>query len=601
MKMDVILRDPNDGSWSSCADPIRIVVARRVDEVMPSLEEVEEAVETRGLTAVGFIAYEAASAFDRALLTREPVGGIPLLCFGIFDRCSALGTPPELNVADHRFGAWAASQDETDYRNTIGRIRDHIARGDTYQVNHTFRLRAPFSGDPRGLFRDLVRSQPESFATYLDLGDLVICSASPELFFRLDGDRLTSKPMKGTAERGWSLETDRAQECWLAASEKNRAENAMIVDMVRNDFGRVAREGTVQVSRSFEIERHPTVFQMTSTVEAKTDASVAEIMAAAFPFASVTGAPKIRTMGLIREFENEPRGVYTGAIGIIAPNRKVRFSVGIRTAVVDRRAETIEYGVGGGIVWDSTAVDEYDECVTKAGILSALTPDFELLETILWEPDDGFALLDRHLDRLAGAAEYFDRPFDRKGVVERFRDVPSTELRSWSDNPVTPCPAPTRSLRVRLLVAADGSHRIEAFPLDSGFDATPVRLGLAAEPVRRKDPFLHFKTTHREVYKSALDSRPDCEDVLLWNERGEVTESTIANFVVSIDGEFVTPPVECGLLAGTLRAELLDQGGIVERIIRVDDLARAESLHLINSVQGWRDVEWVDGPDRQEQ
>jgi len=599
--MDVILRDPNDGSWSSCADPIRIVVARRVDEVIPSLEEVEEAVETRGLTAVGFIAYEAASAFDRALLTREPAGGIPLLCFGIFDRCSALRTPPELNVADHRVGAWAASQDEPDYRKTIGRIRDHIARGDTYQVNHTFRLRAPFSGDPRGLFRDLVRSQPESFATYLDLGDLVICSASPELFFRLDGDHLTSKPMKGTAERGWSLDTDRARRTWLEASEKNRAENAMIVDMVRNDFGRVAREGTVEVSRSFEIERHPTVFQMTSTVEARTDASVAEIMAAAFPFASVTGAPKIRTMELIRGFESEPRGVYTGAIGIIAPNRKVRFSVGIRTAVVDRRAETIEYGVGGGIVWDSTAVDEYDECVTKAGILSAPTPDFELLETILWEPDDGFALLDRHLDRLAGAAEYFDRSFDREGVVERLREVPGTELRSWSSNSVTPYLAPTRSLRVRLLVAADGSHRIEAVPLDSGSDAAAVRLGLAAEPVRREDPFLHFKTTHREVYELARATRPDCEDVLLWNERGEVTESTIANLVARIDGEMVTPPVECGLLAGTLRAELLERGEIVERIIRVEDLKGAESLHLINSVQGWRDVEWVDGPDRQEQ
>lgn len=581
MTMEIILRDADDGRWRSFTESVRVIVARRVGEVVDALEEIDVAVEQDGLTAVGFLSYEAAAAFDSAFRTHLPKDGVPLLCFGLFELGTHTSELPFARPGHHTIGVWRPTQSEIVHGESVRRIRDHIARGDTYQVNHTFRLRAPFSGDPKGLFRDLVRSQPESFATYLDLGDLVICSASPELFFRLDGDHLTSKPMKGTAGRGWSLETDRRQGAWLEASEKNRAENAMIVDMVRNDFGRIARGGSVEVSRSFEVERHPTVFQMTSTVEARTDASVTEIVAAAFPFASVTGAPKIRTMGLISELENEARGVYTGAIGIIEPGRKARFSVGIRTAVVDRATGTIEYGVGSGIVWDSVAEDEYDECVTKAKILSEPVPEFDLLETMLWEPDDGYLILDRHFERLAGAAEYFGRCIHPARI--------RSDLVSWAEG------FGDTSHRVRLLVSADGSHRIEAYPLDPNRQATPVRLGLAAAQVKPDDPFLHFKTTHREVYQAALDSRPDCEDVLLWNGCGEVTESTISNLVVSIDGEFVTPPVECGLLAGTFRADLLERGEVFERIIRVEDLARAESLHLINSVQRWRDVEWVDG------
>ncbi len=520
MTIKIILRDADDGRWLSFAEPIRVIVARRVEEVVGALEEIDLAVDKDGFTAVGFLSYEAAPAFDSALRTHQPRDGVPLLCFGLFEGAARTSELPFARPGQHTIGEWRPTQSEAAHGESVRRIRDHIARGDTYQVNHTFRLRAPFSGDPRGLFLDLVRAQPESFATYLDLGDFVICSASPELFFRLDGDRLISRPMKGTAERGWSLETDRAQRAWLEASEKNRAENAMIVDMVRNDFGRVAREGTVKVSRSFEIERHPTVFQMTSTVEARTDASVTEIMAAAFPFASVTGAPKIRTMALILELENEPRGVYTGAIGIIEPGRKARFSVGIRTAVVERATGTIEYGVGSGIVWDSTAGDEYSECVTKARILSEPVPDFELLETILWDQVESFSLLDRHVERLAGAAEFFHRSLDLPRVRSDIQRL--AETFDGDRN------------RVRLLVAADGSHRFESFPLDPEPTAAPVRLGLAAAPVKPEDPFLHFKTTHREVYKTALDSRPGCEDVLLWNKRGEVTESTIANLVIRI-------------------------------------------------------------------
>ena len=600
-----LIRNPETGRWSRYRRPVEVVSAGAIDDVLPGLRRIEEAVEQRGLVAVGFISYEAAPAFDEAFQVFPPINGIPLICFGLFEAPTQEPEPFLEDLSSYAVGEWLASQNEEEYRRFVGRIHDHIARGDTYQVNHTYRLRASLDGDPRSLFLDLVRSQPDSFAAYLDMGGYVICSASPELLFRLDGDRLVSRPMKGTTDRGWDPRSDRARESWLGQSPKNRAENAMIVDMVRNDLGRVARVGSVEVTSSFDVERHPTVFQMTSTVEAKTVAPVSEIIAAIFPFASVTGAPKVRTMEIINELETEPRGVYTGAIGFVGPGRQARFSVAIRTAVVNRTMGQVEYGVGSGVVWDSTADEEYCECVLKARVLSRPAPDFDLLETMLWESSGGFTLFDRHLDRLAGAAEFFCRSFDRERVLERLGRVPGTEFRSCRerdeepvsvgrDNCGTPYLAPTGPLRVRLLLAPDGACRVETTAIEEAPDR-PVRLGLAASPVAVDNPFLHFKTTHREVYETARRSRPDCDDVLLWNEQGEVTESTIANLVAEIDGRLVTPPVDCGLLAGTFRAELIERGEIRERVIRVDELAHVETLFLINSVQGWREVEWIDG------
>jgi len=575
-----LIRDPVTGGWMRFRRPVEVVSALAIDGVLPGLARINEAVERRGLVAVGLIAYEAAPAFDCAFQVHPPVNELPLLNFGLFEKPTEESDSLFEDLGSFSVGKWSASQSEEDYRRSVGRVRDHIALGDTYQVNYTFRLRAPFEGDPRALFLDLVRSQPSSFAAYLDIGGRAVCSASPELFFRLDGDKLVCRPMKGTQRRGWDPESDREFESRLAASSKDRAENAMIVDMVRNDIGRVAEVGSVEVTSSFDIERHPTVFQMTSTVEAKTAAPVSEVIAALFPFASVTGAPKVRTMELINELESDPRGVYTGAIGVIGPGRQARFSVAIRTAVVDREAGSVEYGVGSGVVWDSDADDEYRECVLKARVLSENAPDFEVLETILWDPETGFSLLDRHLDRMAGAAEYFCRPFNRRLVA--------ADLQRRAADFVD------RQQRVRLLLAADGSHQIESTTIAIDSKPAPVRLGLAAAPIAGENPYLHFKTTHREVYETARRSRPECDDVLLWNEQGEATESTIANLVARIDGELVTPPVKSGLLAGTFRAELIERGEITERVITVDEIPNAEALYLINSVQGWREVEWVE-------
>jgi para-aminobenzoate synthetase/4-amino-4-deoxychorismate lyase len=352
----------------------------------------------------------------------------------------------------------------------------------------------------------------------------------------------------------------------------------MIVDMIRNDLARVALPGSVRTARLFDVERYPSVFQLTSTVEARTQAGVGEIFAALFPCASITGAPKVRTMELIRELEATPRGIYTGAIGWMAPGRQARFTVAIRTAAVERVSGRLTYGTGGGIVWDSEVEAEYEECLQKATILTAPRPSFSLLETLLWQPDEGYRLLDRHLDRLLDSAEYFSIPIDRTELENQLRHSGGDWL------------APQR---VRLLVDHAGRARL------SNHSFTPLteprRLALASRAIDSADPFLFHKTTHREVYERALLGQSQVDDVVLWNEHGELTETTIANLVLEIGGERWTPPLSSGLLAGTYREDLLARGEIRERILIKADLAACSAVHMINSVQGWMRAE-LDGP-----
>ena len=319
---------------------------------------------------------------------------------------------------EYQVGEWEAAVDWPAYSRAIAAIKSYIAQGYTYQVNYTMPLSASFSGDPWALYRDLTQSQQAQFMAYLDLGRFVICSSSPELFFLREGLQFMSKPMKGTARRGRTLTEDHLQMRWLQNSEKNRAENVMIVDMIRNDFGRIAEIGSVDVPELFTVERYPTLLQMTSTVSARSKATLPEIMRAMFPCASITGAPKVRTMEIIKELEPQARGIYTGSIGFITPEQQASFIVAIRTVVIDRLNNQATYGVGGGSVWDSEADQEYQEAFLKAQVLVQRQPSFELLETMRWSEDGGYYLLDLHLQRLAQSAEYFDFPFDLANTIE---------------------------------------------------------------------------------------------------------------------------------------------------------------------------------------
>ena len=410
MRGDCVLQT-GPSEWLRFSHPVEIVETGRLDEVSAKMRAVEAAVNARGWYAAGFITYESAPAFDRALRVRA-ASTLPLLWFGLYDRVERFDRLPQPDRTSYLIGPWASSVDWLTYEYAIARIKDYIADGDTYQVNYTYRLRAPFDGEAWPFFLDLARKQSAGYAACLDLDSYVLCSASPELFFKRTGRTLITKPMKGTAARGCTLIEDRANMTWLQHSEKNRAENVMIVDMIRNDLGRVADIGSVNVPALFEVERYPTVLQMTSTVTAQTNASLTDLLTALFPCASITGAPKVRTMELIAELETMPRGIYTGSIGYIEPNGDAQFNVAIRTVTIDQIAHTAEYGVGGGIVWDSDAADEWRECEIKTRVLTQPARIFDLIESILWTPADGFWLLDLHWQRLTDSAEYFNVPID---------------------------------------------------------------------------------------------------------------------------------------------------------------------------------------------
>lgn len=561
--------------WLAFSDPRLVLQADDVGAVRRTLVDVEQLTRDRGLHAVGFVTYEAAGAFGLPVPTAQR--GLPLVWFALFDSAhvTALDAPPPGD--GYAVDGIEPALDRAGFRAAFARIREHLAAGDSYQANFTFALRAGFSGDPRSLFADLARAQGGAYSAYIDLGETVICSASPELFFEFVGTDIVSRPMKGTAARGRTTAEDRMVAAALAASEKERAENVMIVDMVRNDIGRVADTGSVGVPELFRVERFPHVWQMTSTVRGRTAAPLDDVVAAIHPCASVTGAPKYRTMALLAELEAGPRGVYTGAVGYIPPTGLARFNVAIRTAVIDRAAGRLTFGVGSGIVWDSDADAEYDECLLKGAVLGRRSPDFELLETLLWTPQSGYHLLEAHIGRLTDSADYF-------GVPLRTTDIRNV-LAATVDGAVS-------ARRVRLLVDRAGVPRAEW--RDHAPWPEPVRVALAQEAVDSSDVFLHHKTTCRGVYEQAKLGAPGVDDVLLWNLRGELTETTLANVVVELDGRRVTPPVSSGLLAGTCRAALLAAGEVVEGVVMRGDLRRATGLWLVNSVQGWKRAEVVE-------
>ena len=555
-----------------------MLIATRIEEVLPVLEFAEGEARSGSHVAV-MLSYEAAPAFDSALVTHEP-SGFPLAWAEVSKNSSESergARPRSSNSSESGRGAcprtsesltcnlaWSPSVSRDEYDRAVSRIRELIAAGDTYQVNYSFPLTAPFAGDPAALYRNLCLAQGAPYSAYLDLGRYKVLCLSPELFFERRGNHVITKPMKGTVQRGRWIEEDQALAQWLRSSVKDRAENVMIVDLLRNDLGKVSAPGSVRVSSLFDVERFETVWQMTSTVEStlRDGTSLVDLMTALFPCGSVTGAPKIRTMQIIRELERFPRGAYTGTIGFLKPGGDCIFNVAIRTVVIDTETNVATFGVGGGVTIDSTAEREYEECLVKSRFLRAAPVEFQLFESML-RADGEYFLLSRHLDRLRDSAAYFGFPFCEEEIrtaLERVAGNGKVRLRLWKDG------------RIETAVSAID-------PSESR------RVALASEAVDSADRFLFHKTTKRDFYNAQLAARPDCDDIIFWNERGEITESTIANVVVSIDGELFTPPVESGLLAGTFRNQLLDEGKIKERVITVAELKDSREIYLINSVR----------------
>ncbi len=555
------------------SEPHKVIIANTIEEVLPCFQMIQNAIDD-GYYAAGFLSYESASAFDPAYRVKEE-HSMPLLWFGIFSE------PQHMSLSStgaYSLTKWNSSVSMDEYRESIMSIKQSIENGDTYQTNYTIRLNSQFHGDDIALFQKLKKAQASNYCAYIDTGEHSILSASPELFFHLEGDQVTTRPMKGTIERGKSFAEDEANASWLYQSEKNRAENVMIVDLLRNDLGILAEPGTVHVPKLFEIEQYPTVHQMTSTIAAKISENIqlVDIFKALFPCGSITGAPKISTIEIISNLEKSPREVYCGAIGYITPNQEAIFNVPIRTVVVDQKTGKATYGVGGGITWDSTAEGEYHEVLAKASLLEEDRPDFQLLESLLLK-DGEYFLLEEHLTRLKNSAKYFGISVDVENAQKTLHDLARKNSLG--------------ALKIRLLLDKNGELTIESQPITQL--KTPLMVTLADEPLDKNNPFLYHKTTNRAIYSHFQKKYSHVFDVLLWNEDGELTEFTNGNIVLEIDGILWTPPINSGLLAGTYRERLIKEETIHEKVLTITDLRKSKKVWFINSVRKWLEVQVV--------
>lgn len=560
-------------------EPSRVLVARTADEVRPMLDAVE-ALAREGRWCVGYLRYEAAAAFDRAFAVHAADG--PLAWFGVHDEAQPW---PETTRNDALPSVdWRLGLSRADFDSRMQAIHRAISNGELYQLNYTAALHADFHGDPLALFMALRQAQPDGYTALIDTGEEQVLSVSPELFFDWQGERILTRPMKGTAQRGATPAEDEALARRLRTVPKERAENVMIVDLIRNDLSRVARPFSVRVPRLFHTEALPTVWQMTSDVEAlvREGTTLTDVFGALFPCGSITGAPKVSAMRMIRELEPEARGVYCGAVGVVQPGGHAIFNVPIRTVTL--RGAEARCGIGSGITADARADAEWEEWRHKRAFLDRASrtsgPPFDLLETL--------ALVDgelrdspAHLARMATAAAYFERPWKQASVASCLDDLKTRHA--------------TGMWRVRLLLDAQGTPRAEAFAMEA--PPARVRLQLANRPFdEAHGEFTRFKTTRRAHYEAFAPTEPGAFDTLLWNRDGEITECTRGNIALLLDGRWVTPPLRSGLLDGIGRANRLRSGQLAEAVIRVDDLPRVRALAFVNSLRGWIDADLLPQP-----
>ena len=563
--------------WVIYTQPIEILQANTPQEVVSTLTRAEE-YSKQGYHAVGFCSYESAVAFDCNMRVHQAHSNFPLCYFAIYDDFASIEFPEKTDYT-HLEIDWHPSINLQQYQQAIAQIKQHLLKGDCYQINFTYRLRASFNSNPLDYFFNLIKQQKTALGAYLETPEWAICSASPELFFQLDNNTITARPMKGTAPRGRYLLEDEKNRQWLQQSEKNRAENTMIVDMIRNDLGKIADKGSVQVNSLHTIEKYQTALQMTSSIQATTSQSVVEIFKAMFPCASITGAPKVKTMETIQQLETEARKIYTGSIGYILPDRQAKFNVAIRTVLIDKIDNTAEFGIGGGIVWDSESKEEYQESLIKAKLLStARKENIELLETMLWEKNQGIFLLSEHLQRLQQSAQFFSFNYKQGEVEKRLQELVNDLQNDCSQE----------AKIIRLIYNAKKGVMFEVKALNT-LD-NPIKICLSKLSIDSSNWQLFHKTTDRKLYHKAfaLALNKEADDVIMLNERDEVTETTRFNIVIEKQKHLLTPTLNSGLLNGTYRNSLLTQGKIREAKITMQDLQTCEQIYLINSVRKWQ-------------
>lgn len=554
------------------AAPRQTLVAERPDQVRALLQSVD-ALARQGCWCVGYVRYEAAPAFDPALTVHAPDG--PLAWFTVFDQMQPWPADTDTGAAGAPASVqWQPALARGVFDRQIERIHQAIAAGELYQVNYTAALQGELKGDALAFFRALHRAQPAGYAAWLDTGMEQVLSVSPELFFDWQQDRLLVRPMKGTAPRGLDAAEDAQLARQLRSSPKERAENVMIVDLLRNDLSRIATPFSVRTPKLFQVETLPTVLQMSSDVSAVTRAGVtlADVFGALFPCGSITGAPKVRAMQMIKALEPQARGIYCGAIGVVRPGGDATFNVAIRSVTV--RGRRVRCGIGSGITLDAGADGEWQEWRHKRGFLERASQPFELLETLRLQ-DGCLRDAPAHLARMARGAQHFGYPFALAPAQRQLEELAQAH--------------PQGCWRVRLQLAADGQLQATAQPLAASPSSVVLRLAAHAFEAAGNE-FVRFKTTRRAHYEALAPTDPGVFDTLLWNRHGELTECTRGNVALLLDGRWVTPPLRCGLLDGIGRARYLREQRLLEACVRVEDLPRVQALAFVNSLRGWIDA-----------
>jgi len=573
--------------------PLREIIAHTPAELVNALAQIDQARQ-QGYYLAGYISYEAGYALSEKLvgLLEQREAQQPLLEFYVFDQAqrlpvsdvsAALKSLPE---SPPYIQHWQTAETEEEYINNLAKIHDYICAGDTYQVNHTYRADFTLAGSINGLYHALRERQPVPFSALMHLPKRSVLSLSPELFIQKQGSILSTKPMKGTAPRGVSAEEDEKILKAMAADKKQQSENLMIVDLMRNDIGRLANTGSMQVSKLFEIQTYKTLHQMISSIQGEVDTEIAfaEVIRGLFPCGSITGAPKIRTMEIIHELENTPRDIYTGAIGFITPENNFTFNVPIRTLSFDANSQQGRLGIGGGIIHESNAQDEWRESQLKARFLTGLNQQFKLIESLLYQSSTHSVVhLEAHLKRLQCSAETFSIVLDINAIKQMIMDKVNT-LNSTAD------------LKLRLLIDTQGHVSLEHEVIDNDHLQDLPKITLSEQAIDSDNLFRRHKTTNRQCYNEAYQTAEQhgFYDVLFCNQHGHIAEASRHNVFIEKQGILYTPPISDGALPGVMRSHLLDDPHyqIIEQSLTLDDLVHAQRLYLSNAVRGLVEVTW---------
>ena len=552
------------GERYTFTQPIKELKTRDLAEVADLLAQVESYQE-QGYYVVGYVSYEAAPAFEEKLAVHKaPLLAEYLLYFTVHDGVETSPIPLTYEEVDLP-SKWQEVTSAADYEKAIGQIHHHLRQGDTYQVNYTVQLKQDLSANPFVIYNRMVVEQEAGYNAYVEHDEMAVISMSPELFFEQNDRELTTRPMKGTTKRGLTDDEDLKEAAWLEQDPKNRSENMMIVDLLRNDMNRISEVGSEHVERLCQVEQYSTVWQMTSTIKSqlRPDVDLVAIFRSLFPCGSITGAPKIATMEIIKDLEPQPRGVYCGTLGLLLPNGRRIFNVAIRTIQL-YKGQAI-YGVGGGITWDSTWKSEYREVHQKAAVLYRKQARFKLITTgkisqksLLFE--------DQHLERLIKASRYFAYPFDPEDLKQKIEEE---------------CQACDSHQDYRLRISLNKSGEIElSRQILTPLSPTFCQARLCLQEADLNQSFTYFKTTHRPHLNLGE------QEIIYHNAAGELLETSIGNLVLKIGGKLYTPPANLGILPGIYRQHLLEGGQVEEKVLTLKDLAQAEAIYGCNAVRG---------------